>query len=139
MRNRPLRSRSVRMIDETAGCPSAPSPARGATAIGLRCAPPPVISIVSCADATPATQVRPSRSQRDSKDPPRLFLPAILFVLRPEAKFQLAHEELRVVGLGQRLGPEDGAVHRLVVRGVAARATLPHGPRQYLAGRQHGD
>jgi hypothetical protein len=50
---------------------SAVSPANGTMAIGVRCSPPPVISIDSCACASGAakkSQVRPRRqSQRKAK------------------------------------------------------------------------
>ena len=57
-----------RMMDETGGGSRA-SPAKGATAIGVRCAPAPVISIDSCAHAVDAQRpAQRSRSRARLKD-----------------------------------------------------------------------
>ena len=52
---------SARTIAEIPGA-SAPSPAKGTIAIGMRCAPAPVISIESCAVAAVAKQSRNAAS-----------------------------------------------------------------------------
>src|SRR3954462_11849671 len=101
-----------------AASPSAPSPANGTTATGTRCAPAPVISMESCARAPPAPSARRSRSNVRKTDCKRAILLVLfsrLFVLRPEAKFQLALEEAGLVGLGQGRGLKDSALHGLVV------------------------
>src|SRR5712692_4690425 len=137
-RNRPLRSRSVRIMLLRPGG-SAASPAKGTMATGMRCAPAPVISIESCAQAGGshrARSVAAMRSERTYRASSGCSFPAeaMLFVLRPEVKFQLAIEQARIFGLGKRRGLQDRAVHRLVVAGVAARFALLH--RQHLARRQ---
>src|SRR5713101_467284 len=140
-RNRPLRSRSVRMMLLRPGGIAA-SPANGTIATGMRCAPAPVISIESCAPAGAihkARSVAAMGSERRYRASSGCSFPAraMLFVLRPEVKFQLAIEQAWIFGLGKRRGLQDRAVHRLVVAGVAARFALFH--RQYLARGQQRD
>ena len=110
VRNRPLRSRSARTTAEMPAVPpSAPSPAKGAIAIGMRCAPAPVISIESCADAAVAKQSRQSREQLSHR--------AIIFQsFGRNVSSQLALEQRpAAVGLGQRRGLQDRALDRVVV------------------------
>src|SRR5262245_55826910 len=142
MRKRPLRSRSARTTAVTPWLPRPPSAAEGTTAIGMRCAPAPVISIASCARASAGASsnriaAMMKRSCRVCVLPLLLCREPILFVLRPEAKFQLPLEEGGVVVLGQRRGLEDGAVDRLVVARVAARLALAHA--EHVPTRQQRD
>src|SRR5205807_1506384 len=62
--------------------------------------------------------------------------PSLLFVLRPEAKFQLPLEEVGLVGLGQRRGLKNGALYVIVVALVTAR--LAQTDADHLAGGQLG-
>src|SRR5437870_5263860 len=125
--------------------PRAASPGKGAMAIGMRGAPAPVISIESCATASGA--VSRSTAPRTARVSKACILgcslqngdyrhPPLLFVLRPEAKFQLPLEEVGLLGLGQRRRLQDGALHGIVVALVPAR--LAQADAEHFAGRQLG-
>ena len=64
--NSPLRARSAPTTLVTLGG-YACSPANGTIAIGIIVAPPPMISMVSCARATKATRQRANSQKRDEK------------------------------------------------------------------------
>src|SRR5581483_413340 len=142
-RNSPLRSRSARMIGVIPPGAAA-SPGNGTMAIGMRCAPAPVISMESCARAASAASSRQapnvSAERRASKTGILLklvFFSAPLFVLRAEVKFQLTLEQACRLRLGQRGRPKDSALHRVVVTLVAARFAHPH--LKHVTGRQQAD
>src|SRR5258706_2234409 len=130
-RNRPLRSRSARTMAEMLAAPeafaagfpvtSAPSPAKGAMAIGMRCAPAPVISMESCAFAAPASKnAAAARIRADS-----LIIAKLYSIVRTELEFQGTLEQFRPVGSGQGRRLEHRALDCLVVARVTARLAQP--------------
>ena len=101
------------------GAGSAASPGNGAIAIGMRCAPAPVISIDSCALALPqktstAASAMKNRMGTIIKSVPQSELKfrnaleknrncrVSASVLRPEFELQIAREEIGPVGFRQR-------------------------------------
>src|SRR5262245_20337586 len=99
--------------------PAAASLAKGKTAIGMRLAPAPVISIESCAPAGPAARQKITLRRKRIVG---------LFVMRTESKFQLAREK-RVVLCRRRQrqgrGLQDRALHGGVIRRIAAALQDP--------------
>src|SRR3954471_4155049 len=125
-RKRPLRSRSARTTELMAVGPRLASPAKGTMATGVRFSVAPVISIWSCARAPDAARTRPIAStpiERNAKRliPVMLLVRVTRLVFWPEGQFELAIEPHPRRRRRQRRGRQDRAMHRLIVRRVAAR------------------
>src|SRR5687768_16757 len=99
---------------------SAASPAKGTMAIGVRCSPPPVISIESCARARGAAKRHSRPSSQTQRIAKRLILlmllePIISLVTRLECKFQHPREIIFRHRQGQRRGLENCPFHGRIV------------------------
>src|SRR5689334_19119479 len=92
---------------------SAASPGNGAIAMGMRCAPAPVTSMVSWAEAEKAAKT--NAIANSSVRMARLY-----GIKRTVLQLKTARRRL-FVGLGQRRGLEDRALDRIIERRIAAR------------------
>src|SRR5882762_10026061 len=125
-RKRPLRERSCSMISVML-CGSTDSPAKGSTAMGIWLAPPPMISMVSCAWAAPVRKSNAARSVASRVIRGRSIPSSSPLFLRPELERQFPLELIGPVGLGQRRALQYRPLDRVVVVFVAARFSEPRG------------
>src|SRR6266487_2558627 len=135
-RKRPLRVRSCSTISVML-CGSTDSPANGSTAMGIWLAPPPMISMVSCAWAAPARTIHAAKNVAVRFIRGKSIPPSFPSLVRPELQVEVALELLGPVGPGERRAFQDRPLDRLVVGLVAARFSEPR--REHFAGRQLHD